>query len=55
MNIARVAVRTTVGSYFAAHGAHGAQKLLGWFDGDGLEGTAATHRPRVGLQRSTAL
>ena len=52
MNIARVAVRTTVGSYFAAHGA---QKLLSWFDGDGLEGTAATHRPRVGLQRSTAL
>ena len=52
MNIARVATRTTVGSYFAAHGA---PKLIGWFGGDGLEATAATHRPRVGLQGSTAL
>lgn len=38
MHIGRVAVRTTVGTYFAAHGA---QKLFGWFDGPGPEGTAA--------------
>lgn len=37
-NVGRVAVRTTVGGYFAAHGA---QKLVGWFDGEGLDATAA--------------
>lgn len=38
MTLGRIAVRTTVGGYFAAHGA---QKLFGWFDGDGLDATGA--------------
>lgn len=50
MSIGRTAARTTVGSYFAAHGT---QKLLGWFDGGGLDGTAAMFES-VGIRPARA-
>ena len=37
MNIARLVARTVIGGLFVGHGT---QKLLGWFGGPGLEGTA---------------
>lgn len=37
MSLGRVIARATIGGLFAAHGA---QKLFGWFNGAGLEGTA---------------
>jgi len=36
MNVGRLVARTLVGSLFVGHGT---QKLMGWFDGPGLEGT----------------
>jgi putative oxidoreductase len=36
MRLGRTVLRALVGGLFAAHGA---QKLFGWFDGPGLEGT----------------
>jgi putative oxidoreductase len=36
MNIGRVLARATIGALFAGHGT---QKLFGWFDGPGLDGT----------------
>ncbi len=38
MKIGRLFLRLVVGGYFFGHGT---QKLFGWFDGNGLEGTAA--------------
>ena len=37
MNIARLVARTVIGGLFVGHGT---QKLMGWFGGPGLEGTA---------------
>jgi len=37
MNIARLTARAVIGGLFVGHGT---QKLLGWFGGPGLEGTA---------------
>jgi putative oxidoreductase len=37
MNTGRLLLRTVVGGYFVGHGT---QKLFGWFDGGGLDGTA---------------
>jgi putative oxidoreductase len=37
MHIARLAARTVIGGLFVGHGT---QKLFGWFDGPGLQGTA---------------
>jgi putative oxidoreductase len=37
MNLARVLMRTTIGGLFVGHGT---QKLFGWFEGGGVEGTA---------------
>jgi putative oxidoreductase len=37
MNVGRLALRAAVGGFFFGHGA---QKLLGWFGGPGLEATA---------------
>ena len=36
MNIGRVLARTTIGGLFIGHGT---QKLFGWFEGPGIEGT----------------
>ena len=37
MNVARLIARTVIGGLFVGHGT---QKLMGWFGGPGLEGTA---------------
>lgn len=37
MNIGRLVARTVIGALFVGHGT---QKLMGWFGGPGLEGTA---------------
>ena len=36
MNIGRVLARATIGALFVGHGT---QKLFGWFDGPGMDGT----------------
>ena len=46
MDVGRSLLRLTLGPLFIGHGA---QKLLGWFDGAGLEGTASTFE-RVGMR-----
>jgi putative oxidoreductase len=46
LSLAAVIPRVIVGLIFAGHGA---QKLLGWFGGHGLPGTAALFR-RIGLE-----
>src|SRR5215468_8372806 len=38
MGLFRLLARVTIGLLFAGHGA---QKLFGWFEGGGLEGTAS--------------
>jgi putative oxidoreductase len=45
MGIAKLLLRVTIGMLFAGHGA---QKLFGWFGGQGLSGTAATFE-KLGL------
>jgi putative oxidoreductase len=45
MGIARLLLRVTIGTLFVGHGA---QKLFGWFGGQGLSGTAATFE-KLGL------
>ncbi|MGH3655101.1 MAG: DoxX family protein [Micromonosporaceae bacterium] len=41
MNIGRLIARTLIGALFVGHGT---QKLMGWFGGPGLEGTAGMMR-----------
>src|SRR3954453_6893796 len=42
MNLARLTARVVIGGLFVGHGT---QKLLGWFGGPGLEGTAGIREP----------
>jgi len=46
MSVGSLAVRGVVGPYFIGHGT---QKLFGWFEGHGLEGTAAFFE-QIGLR-----
>ncbi|MEA2295037.1 MAG: putative oxidoreductase [Solirubrobacteraceae bacterium] len=47
MNVGQLALRGTIGPLFIGHGA---QKLFGWFDGHGLEGTAGFFEGALGLR-----
>lgn len=46
MHVGRLALRLTIGPLFVGHGT---QKLLGWFGGSGLDGTAETFE-RIGMR-----
>lgn len=46
MGFGRLALRGVIGPLFIGHGA---QKLFGWFDGHGLEGTAGFFENQLGL------
>jgi putative oxidoreductase len=39
MKLAALAIRSVIGALFVGHGT---QKLLGWFDGPGLDGVSGT-------------
>jgi len=47
MSLGRLAIRGVVGPLFIGHGT---QKLLGWFGGHGLEGTAGFFEEGIGLR-----
>jgi len=47
MRLGMTLLRVTVGGLFAGHGA---QKLFGWFGGNGLEGTGGFFQSRLGLR-----
>jgi putative oxidoreductase len=47
MSLGKLTLRATLGSLFIGHGT---QKLLGWFGGHGLEGTAGFFEGQLGLR-----
>ena len=51
MDLGRIVIRGVVGPLFVGHGS---QKLFGWFEGGGLEGTAGFLEGRLGLKPGKA-